>query len=172
MRYTETMSGTVTNTPKALPPPVDLDSRELHRMLLDARCALGELNGFSFSVPKRFLFLTPSIIRESVESFQIENINMTVEQARSTAQALMKVTALYQTQRERIRLLQGSSQRPRSQSRSFLPRFSRRFTLGGTSKWVTRLRRAISRHSRRRVSSSSSSTGRTSSTPLLLSGEG
>lgn len=70
-----------TYTPNPLPPPVGLDSRELHRLLLDARGALGELNGFSLAVPNPFLLLMPSITRESVESSQIENINATVEQA-------------------------------------------------------------------------------------------
>ena len=64
-----------------LPPRIDFESKELIRVLLDARTALGELNGFSFAVPNPFLLLTPSIIRESVESSRIENINTTVELA-------------------------------------------------------------------------------------------
>ena len=67
--------------PPSLPPNINLESRELIRVLLDARSALGELNGFSFAVPNPFLLLTPSIIRESVESSRIENINTTVELA-------------------------------------------------------------------------------------------
>jgi len=67
--------------PPPLPPELDFESREITRLLLEARSALGELNGFSFAVPNPFLLLTPSIIRESVESSRIENINTTVELA-------------------------------------------------------------------------------------------
>jgi Fic family protein len=67
--------------PPPLPPGIDFASKELVRVLFEARSALGELNGFSFAVPNPLLLLTPSIIRESVESSRIENINSTVEQA-------------------------------------------------------------------------------------------
>jgi len=67
--------------PPSLPPKLSFDDRGLIRILLEARSVLGELNGFSFAVPNPFLLLSPSIIRESVESSMIENINTTVEQA-------------------------------------------------------------------------------------------
>lgn len=68
-------------SPPPLPPKLDFGAKELTKLLLEARTALGELNGFSFAVPNPLLLLTPSIIRESVESSRIENINTTVEQA-------------------------------------------------------------------------------------------
>ncbi len=67
--------------PPPLPPDIDFHDKKLVSLLLDARTALGELNGFSYSVPNPYLFISPSIIRESVESSQIENINTTVELA-------------------------------------------------------------------------------------------
>jgi len=67
--------------PALLPPSIDIGTRAVTGLLLEARTALGELNGFSFAVPNPLLLLTPSIIRESVESSRIENINTTVELA-------------------------------------------------------------------------------------------
>jgi len=67
--------------PAPLPPQAAFEDKKTISLLLDARTALGELNGFSFSVPNPYLLISPSIIRESVESSRIENINTTVEQA-------------------------------------------------------------------------------------------
>jgi Fic family protein len=75
------MSGTKPHIPPNLPPRINFEDKALIRVLLEARSVLGELNGFSFAVPNPFLLLTPSIIRESVESSRIENINTTVERA-------------------------------------------------------------------------------------------
>ena len=65
----------------SLPPKIDFEAKEVIHVLLEARSVLGELNGFSFAVPNPFLILTPSIIKESVESSRIENINTTIELA-------------------------------------------------------------------------------------------
>lgn len=81
MRYTKPMDPRKPFTPPPLPPDLDWESKDLTQLLLAARTALGELNGFSFAVPNPMLLLTPSIIRESVESSRIENINTTVELA-------------------------------------------------------------------------------------------
>lgn len=47
--------------------------------LLKARTELGELRGYSHALPNPMLLLSPAIIRESVASSSIENINTTVE---------------------------------------------------------------------------------------------
>jgi len=47
--------------------------------LLKARTELGELKGYSHGLPNPMLLLSPAIIRESVASSGIENINTTVE---------------------------------------------------------------------------------------------
>lgn len=47
--------------------------------LIKARTELGELKGYSFALPNPMLLLSPAILRESVASSGIENINTTVE---------------------------------------------------------------------------------------------
>ena len=47
--------------------------------MLRTRTELGELNGYSHSLPNPMLLLSPAVIRESVASSNIENINTTVE---------------------------------------------------------------------------------------------
>ena len=61
-----------------LPPPVTFDSQEINKLLLKARTELAELKGYSLSLPNPNLLLSPAIIRESVASSNIENINTTV----------------------------------------------------------------------------------------------
>ncbi|MBI5214344.1 MAG: Fic family protein [Ignavibacteriae bacterium] len=63
-----------------LPPSLNFRHEQFFDVLLRARTELGELNGYSSSVPNPMLFLSPAIIRESVASSSIENINTTVEQ--------------------------------------------------------------------------------------------
>lgn len=59
-----------------LPPKIDL--KEFSDLLLKARTELAELKGYSFSMPNPMLLISPSIIRESVASSNIENINTTL----------------------------------------------------------------------------------------------
>ncbi|MBI5413192.1 Fic family protein [Candidatus Peregrinibacteria bacterium] len=59
-----------------LPPQIDL--KEFANSLLKARTEIAELKGYSFSMPNPMLLISPSIIRESVASSNIENINTTL----------------------------------------------------------------------------------------------
>ena len=62
-----------------LPPPVPLDSPVLLRAVAAARIELAELKGYSAAIPNPMLLLSPTLIRESVASSEIENIHTTVE---------------------------------------------------------------------------------------------
>lgn len=64
-----------------LPPPVALDSPLLLRAVAAARIELAELKGYSAAIPNPMLLLSPTLIRESVASSEIENIHTTVESA-------------------------------------------------------------------------------------------
>ena len=46
-----------------------------------ARTELGELKGYSAALPNPMLLLSPAILRESIASSDIENVNTTVERA-------------------------------------------------------------------------------------------
>lgn len=59
-----------------LPPEIKLEA--FSSAVLKARIELAELKGYSFSMPNPLLLLSPSIIRESVASSNIENINTTL----------------------------------------------------------------------------------------------
>jgi len=61
-----------------LPPKIDLDSKKLTNLLIKAHSELGELKGYSFSMPNPLLLLSPAIIKESLASSEIENINTTL----------------------------------------------------------------------------------------------
>jgi Fic family protein len=63
-----------------LPPELNCNNETFTRWLLKARTELGELKGYSYAMPNPMLLLSPAIIRESVASSEIENINTTVEQ--------------------------------------------------------------------------------------------
>ncbi len=63
-----------------LPPKGDFRSEAYVDLLLKTRTELGELKGYAFSLPNPFLLTSPALIRESVDSSSIENINTTVEQ--------------------------------------------------------------------------------------------
>ncbi len=62
-----------------LPPEVNCTNETFNKWLLKARTEMAELKGYSFAMPNPILLLNPSIIKESVASSEIENINTTVE---------------------------------------------------------------------------------------------
>lgn len=62
-----------------LPPDIRCNQESFMPWLLKARTELGELKGYSHALPNPMLLLSPAIIRESVASSGIENINTTVE---------------------------------------------------------------------------------------------
>jgi Fic family protein len=64
-----------------LPPNVNFRHEQFVDLLLKTRTELGELNGYSHSLPNPLLLLSPAVIRESVASSNIENINTTMEEA-------------------------------------------------------------------------------------------
>lgn len=58
--------------------PPKIQKEKFYEALLKARTELAELKGYSFSMPNPMLLISPSIIRESVASSEIENIHTTV----------------------------------------------------------------------------------------------
>jgi Fic family protein len=48
-------------------------------LLLQARTELAELKGYSIALPNPMLLLSPAILKEAVDSSEIENINTTIE---------------------------------------------------------------------------------------------
>jgi Fic family protein len=64
-----------------LPPQVNFMHEQFVDVLLKTRTELGELNGYSHSLPNPLLLLSPAIIRESVASSGIENIITSMEEA-------------------------------------------------------------------------------------------
>lgn len=72
---------TQTNKPHhlaPLPPKLNWKSPVFADMLLKARVELAELKGYSASVPNPMLLISPAVIKESVASSSVENINTTV----------------------------------------------------------------------------------------------
>ena len=65
----------------SLPPEVNFRHEKFVDVMLKTRSELGELNGYSYSLPNPLLLLSPAIIKESVASSSIENINTTMEEA-------------------------------------------------------------------------------------------
>jgi len=61
-----------------LPPKIDFKAPAFTDLLIKARAELAELKGYCASMPNPMLLLSPAIIKESVESSHIENINTTV----------------------------------------------------------------------------------------------
>lgn len=61
-----------------LPPKADLNKKALTDLIIKARAELGELKGYTFSMPNPTLLLSPAIIKESLASSEIENINTTI----------------------------------------------------------------------------------------------
>lgn len=64
-----------------LPPTINFESIQFSRLVAKARTELGELKGYSAALPNPMLLLSPAILRESIASSAIENVNTTVEQA-------------------------------------------------------------------------------------------
>ena len=62
-----------------LPPEVDWKEPHILELVAQARTQLGELKGYTFGMPNPLLLLSPAMLRESVASSSIENINTTVE---------------------------------------------------------------------------------------------
>lgn len=63
-----------------LPPKLNFRHGRFVDLMLKTRTELGELNGYSRSLPNPMLLLSSSVIKESVASSNIENINTTVEE--------------------------------------------------------------------------------------------
>ena len=61
-----------------LPPKIDYQNPAFISSIIKARTELAELKGYSFSMPNPMLLISPAIIKESVASSNIENINTTV----------------------------------------------------------------------------------------------
>ncbi len=61
-----------------LPPEKTIDYKVFSELLLKARVELAELKGASGQIPNPLLLTSPLLIKESVESSGIENINTTV----------------------------------------------------------------------------------------------
>ncbi len=61
-----------------LPPKQAIKNGDFHDLLLNARVELAELKGATGHIPNPLLLITPLMVRESVESSGIENINTTV----------------------------------------------------------------------------------------------
>ena len=64
-----------------LPPVKVIKNEDFHEILLKARVELAELKGACGNIPNPLLLMSPAIIRESVASSNIENINTTLEEA-------------------------------------------------------------------------------------------
>ena len=62
-----------------LPPPLNFKHERFIDIMLKTRTELGELNGYSYSLPNPMLLLSPTVLKESVASSSIENIKTTVE---------------------------------------------------------------------------------------------
>lgn len=63
-----------------LPPNLNYQDERFLRLLVKARTELAELKGYSSAMPNPLLLLSPSILRESLASSEIENINTTMEE--------------------------------------------------------------------------------------------
>lgn len=62
-----------------LPPNLTLSNQRFTNLLLEARTELAELKGYSIALPNPMLLLSPAILKEAVDSSEIENINTTIE---------------------------------------------------------------------------------------------
>ncbi|MFC1613458.1 Fic family protein [Patescibacteria group bacterium] len=61
-----------------LPPQIDFKNQDFSDLLMKARTELAELKGYTFSLPNPMLLISPILLRESLSSSEIENINTTV----------------------------------------------------------------------------------------------
>jgi Fic family protein len=62
-----------------LPPDLTIGNEQFTNLLLEARTELAELKGYSIALPNPMLLLSPAILKEAVDSSEIENINTTIE---------------------------------------------------------------------------------------------
>ena len=60
-------------------------SPRLTKLLITARANIAELNGYCLAVPNPYLILSPSILKESLASSEIENIQTTLIEALQSA---------------------------------------------------------------------------------------
>ena len=67
-------------SPPSFPPVIKLEQKEIYDLVIKARAELAELKGYASAMPNPLLLLSPAIIKESLASSEIENINTTVEQ--------------------------------------------------------------------------------------------
>lgn len=66
---------------RTLPPgKIDLANPAFTEYLIKARTELAELKGYSFAMPNPMLLLSTALLRESLASSEIENINTTMEE--------------------------------------------------------------------------------------------
>lgn len=63
-----------------LPPDINYNDTELLKLIGQARTELGELKGYSLSLPNPLLLLSPAILKESLASSEIEGIRTTIIQ--------------------------------------------------------------------------------------------
>lgn len=63
---------------KFLPPHVNFKNLQFMDPLIKARAELAELKGYSETIPNQIILLSPAIIKESLASSEIENINTTI----------------------------------------------------------------------------------------------
>ncbi len=63
-----------------LPPEVEIKDGDFTNLLISASKEIGELNGSLSALPNPMLLLSPAVIKESLESSRIENINTTFEE--------------------------------------------------------------------------------------------
>ena len=61
-----------------LPPKHNFQTPKLLNLVVEARSQLGELKGYSVSLPNPLLLLSPAIIKESLASSEVENIHTTI----------------------------------------------------------------------------------------------
>ena len=68
------------NALEKLPPNFDYNHPELLKLVAQARTELGELKGYSLSLPNPLLLLSPAILKESLASSEIEGVRTTILQ--------------------------------------------------------------------------------------------
>lgn len=70
-----------------LPPPVDLETKKVLKRLTDANRELAALNGFSRTIPNRYVLINAISLQEAKDSSEIENIVTTNDELYRTAAA-------------------------------------------------------------------------------------
>jgi Fic family protein len=64
--------------PPRLPPNIDLDDKDILKALIGPHAAIAGLNGLATNHPNPALIISPAVLRESVASSNIENVNTTL----------------------------------------------------------------------------------------------